>query len=149
MLYPNLYRPRQYTESYHTMFHIRPRDNPHPVNPDPMEWSVDHVQQWLNWAEKEFAFSPIERSALKLTGAQLCSLTPEEFLKRAPAYTGDVLLSHFNLLRARGGNGLVMCGDNNGVLSVIGHCTGKWEALTWGKIVAQFLGNCPGSQCPF
>ena len=70
---------------------------------DPMEWSTDHVSQWLSWAEKEFAFSAIERSGFKLSGAQLCSLSREEFLRRAPPYTGDVLLSHFNLLRARAG----------------------------------------------
>lgn len=68
-----------------------------------MNWTEDHVGQWLSWAEREFRFNSIDHSYFKMSGALLCSLTQEEFIKRAPPYTGDVLLSHFNLLRARGG----------------------------------------------
>lgn len=68
-----------------------------------MNWTVDHVGRWLNWAQREFSFNPIDHSNFKLTGAQLCSLSQEEFLMRAPPHTGDVLFSHFKLLQARGG----------------------------------------------
>ena len=77
--------------------------NPTSPPADPMKWSVDQVGQWLTWAEKEFAFSPIDRSNFKVSGSQLCSLSQEEFLRRAPPYTGDVLFSHFKILQARGG----------------------------------------------
>ena len=71
--------------------------------PDPMNWTQEHVCQWLNWAEQEFGLNSINLSKFDLSGAQLCSLTKEEFVKRSPPFTGDVLYTHLNLLRARGG----------------------------------------------
>ncbi len=62
-----------------------------------------HVNKWLDWAQKEFGIDSINRSNFQLNGAQLCSLSPEDFMERAPPFTGDVLLSHLNLLRARSG----------------------------------------------
>ena len=69
---------------------------------DPMKWTEEQVSQWLDWAVHEFGFSPITKSSLKLPGLQLCALSQEEFLERAPPYTGDVLYSHLNLLKAKG-----------------------------------------------
>ena len=71
--------------------------------PDPMNWTKLHVSKWLDWAEREFGFDSIDRSNFKLTGAQLCSISLDEFVKRSPPYTGDIMLSHLNLLRARSG----------------------------------------------
>ena len=68
-----------------------------------MKWTANHVEQWLDWATKEFRFNKqIKKSSLQLTGLQLCALSKEEFLMRVPAYTGDVLYSHLNLLKAKG-----------------------------------------------
>lgn len=70
-----------------------------------MNWTVDHVSRWLNWAQREFSFDQVDHSQFKLSGAQLCSLTQDEFERRAPPHTGDVLFSHLKLLQARGGEG--------------------------------------------
>ena len=66
-----------------------------------MNWTNSHVNSWLDWAEREFGIDSIDHSNFKLTGAQLCSLSIDEFVKRSPPYTGDIMLSHLNLLRAR------------------------------------------------
>ena len=71
-----------------------------------MNWTVDHVSRWLNWAQREFSFDPVDHSQFKLSGAQLCSLTQDEFERRAPPHTGDVLFSHLKLLQARGGKSI-------------------------------------------
>ena len=67
-----------------------------------MQWSESQVGQWLDWAVQEFEFNPIDKSNWQLSGLQLCALSKEEFLERAPPYTGDVLHSHLNLLKAKG-----------------------------------------------
>jgi hypothetical protein len=67
-----------------------------------MQWSVCQVGQWLDWAVQEFDFKPIDKSSWQLSGLQLCALSKEEFLERAPPYAGDVLHSHLNLLKAKG-----------------------------------------------
>lgn len=70
---------------------------------DPSKWSVEEVSKWLKWAEQEFGLNAIDHSNFKMPGALLCGLSREEFLARAPPFTGDILLSHLNLLRARSG----------------------------------------------
>lgn len=70
---------------------------------DPMKWSNKHVTQWLEWAMQEFGLDVIDVSKFQLTGAQLMSLSKEEFLERAPPYTGDILYAHLKLLQARSG----------------------------------------------
>jgi len=57
----------------------------------------------LDWAVQEFGFNPVNMANFPFTGAQLCQLTREEFVERAPPYTGDVLYSHLTLMRARSG----------------------------------------------
>ena len=73
---------------------------------DPLKWSRQHVEQWLDWAAQEFGLDPIQVSNFPLTGVQLCHLSKEEFVERSPPYTGDVLYSHLTLLRARSGESL-------------------------------------------
>lgn len=70
---------------------------------DPHKWSKGNVAQWLNWAVKEFGFDQIDTEKFPFSGAQLCTLPKEEFLGRAPFFTGDVLYSHLNFLKARSG----------------------------------------------
>lgn len=67
-----------------------------------MKWSESEVSQWLDWTVQEFGFNPVKKSNWQLSGLQLCALSKEEFLERAPPYTGDVLHSHLNLLKAKG-----------------------------------------------
>ena len=71
---------------------------------DPNTWSVEHVSQWISWAVKEFSLEQFDLSEFALTGEQLLSLSKEDFIRRAPPHTGDVLLSHLNLLCTRNSN---------------------------------------------
>lgn len=73
-----------------------------------MKWTTHHVEQWLDWAVQEFGFNTVDKSNFQLTGLQLCALSREDFLKQAPPYTGDVLYSHLNLLKAKGARGKQM-----------------------------------------
>ena len=43
----------------------------------------------------------MDKTQFQMTGLQLCALNKEDFVQRAPAYTGDVLHSHLSLLRAK------------------------------------------------
>lgn len=70
---------------------------------DPMKWTSKHVAQWLEWSMQEFGLDAIDMSKFQLTGSQLLSLSKEEFLERAPPFTGDVLYAHLKLLQARSG----------------------------------------------
>lgn len=68
-----------------------------------MQWTRKNVCQWLIWTAKEFDLSPIDPDRFPFTGPQLCSVSKEEFLNRAPPFVGDILYSHLNLLRAKSG----------------------------------------------
>ena len=68
-----------------------------------MKWSSKHVAQWLEWSMQEFGLDSIDISKFQLTGSQLLSLSKEEFLEKAPPFTGDVLYAHLKLLQARSG----------------------------------------------
>lgn len=68
---------------------------------DPLYWTKKNVCQWLSWATQEFELDQMDLSRFPFSGPQLCSLSKEEFLSRAPQYSGDVLYSHLNLLRAK------------------------------------------------
>lgn len=68
---------------------------------DPAKWTVQQVSQWLDWAVKEFSLDTVDRTHFQMSGSQLCELNKEDFVQRAPAYTGDVLHSHLSLLRAK------------------------------------------------
>lgn len=43
----------------------------------------------------------MDKTHFQMSGLQLCALNKEDFVQRAPAYTGDVLHSHLSLLRAK------------------------------------------------
>lgn len=68
---------------------------------DPVKWKAQQVTQWLEWAVQEFSLDPVDVVKFQVNGEQLCSWSKEDFIQRAPAYTGDVLHSHLSLLKAR------------------------------------------------
>ncbi len=68
-----------------------------------MQWTRKNVCQWLIWAAKEFDLSQIDLDCFPFSGPQLCSLSKDEFLSRAPPFVGDILYSHLNFLRAKSG----------------------------------------------
>lgn len=66
---------------------------------DPKEWSETHVKHWLQWAVRQFNLISLRLADWNITGAQLCSLTMEEFHAKVPLDPGDVFWTHFELLR--------------------------------------------------
>ena len=61
------------------------------------------MEQWLEWASQEFGLGMVDTSKFRVTGMQLCSFTKEDFLQRAPPFTGDILYLHLALLVTRRG----------------------------------------------
>jgi len=70
---------------------------------DPRSWSQDNVSQWLSWAIREFSLQGphIDTfvSSLQMSGRQVCSMSKEEFLARAPPFMGDILWAHLEILQ--------------------------------------------------
>lgn len=66
---------------------------------DPRQWSELQVQQWLQWAIREFSLEGINPSAFAMRGSILCSIHKEAFLSRMPPFVGDILLEHLEMLQ--------------------------------------------------
>ncbi|XP_057184116.1 transcriptional regulator ERG isoform X2 [Triplophysa rosa] len=67
---------------------------------DPSVWSTDHVQQWLDWAVKEYSLPDVNVCLFhSVDGKQLCKMSREELQHLTGIYTADVLLSHLHYLR--------------------------------------------------
>ena len=70
---------------------------------DPRLWSHQHVSHWLSWAIREFSLHGphIDTfvSNLSLSGRQVCSMSKEEFISRAPPFMGDILWAHLEILQ--------------------------------------------------
>ena len=70
---------------------------------DPRLWSHEHVAHWLSWAIREFSLQGphIDTfvASLSLSGRQLCSMSKEEFISRAPPFMGDILWAHLEILQ--------------------------------------------------
>ncbi|XP_005989877.1 Friend leukemia integration 1 transcription factor isoform X2 [Latimeria chalumnae] len=70
------------------------------VPADPSLWSQEHVQQWLEWAIKEYGLLELDTSLFQNTdGKELCKMNKEDFLRITSLYNAEVLLSHLNYLR--------------------------------------------------
>ena len=70
---------------------------------DPRSWTEEHVAHWLNWAIREFSLQGphIDSfvSSLRMGGKQVCSMSKEEFISRAPPFMGDILWAHLEILQ--------------------------------------------------
>lgn len=66
---------------------------------DPMQWSDIQVEQWLNWAIREFTLEGVNISNFKMRGRELCKMEKEKFLKLAPPFMGDILWEHLDILQ--------------------------------------------------
>ncbi|MCP3668232.1 MAG: hypothetical protein GY696_38050, partial [Gammaproteobacteria bacterium] len=70
---------------------------------DPRLWSHEHVAHWLSWAIREFSLQGphIDTfvASLSLSGRQVCSMSKEEFISRAPPFMGDILWAHLEILQ--------------------------------------------------
>jgi len=70
---------------------------------DPRLWSHEHVAHWLSWAIREFSLQGAQIdtfvASLSLSGRQVCSMSKEEFISRAPPFMGDILWAHLEILQ--------------------------------------------------
>uniref|UniRef100_A0A8C4X7H5 ETS transcription factor ERG n=1 Tax=Erpetoichthys calabaricus TaxID=27687 RepID=A0A8C4X7H5_ERPCA len=70
------------------------------VPADPTLWTTDHVQQWLEWAVKEYVLLDVDISLFhNIDGKELCKMSKEDFQRLTPGYNADILLSHLHYLR--------------------------------------------------
>ena len=68
---------------------------------NPRVWTRDQVATWINWAVREFSLygASLDNFVYSLTGRELCSLTKEQFVSRAPLFMGDILWTHLEILQ--------------------------------------------------
>ena len=68
---------------------------------DPRAWTRDQVGAWINWAVREFSLygASLDNFVYSLTGRELCSLSKEQFVSRAPLFMGDILWTHLEILQ--------------------------------------------------
>lgn len=67
---------------------------------DPRQWTETAVAHWLHWAVREFSLEGVAMQPWQhMTGKQICAMGKESFLARAPAFMGDILWEHLELLQ--------------------------------------------------
>ena len=70
---------------------------------DPRLWSQAHVSTWLAWAIREFSLYGAQVDqfvySLAVSGKELCAMTKDQFLARAPLFMGDILWTHLEILQ--------------------------------------------------
>ncbi|XP_024876239.1 ETS-like protein pointed isoform X4 [Temnothorax curvispinosus] len=77
------------------------------ITKDPRQWSEAAVAHWLHWAIREFSLEGVAMQPWQhMTGKQICAMGKESFLARAPAFTGDILWEHLEILQKGGYNHL-------------------------------------------
>ncbi|XP_034488912.1 ETS-like protein pointed isoform X2 [Drosophila innubila] len=70
------------------------------ITKDPREWTEEHVIYWLNWAKNEFSLISMDLGPFcKMTGREMVELGKEKFLAITPAFTGDILWEHLDILQ--------------------------------------------------
>ncbi|TDG47454.1 hypothetical protein AWZ03_006182 [Drosophila navojoa] len=70
------------------------------ITKDPREWTEEHVIYWLNWAKNEFSLLSMDLGPFcKMTGREMVELGKEKFLAITPAFTGDILWEHLDILQ--------------------------------------------------
>ena len=73
------------------------------ISRDPRLWTREHVSQWLGWAIREFSLQGLSIdtfvASLQISGRELCEMTKDDFLSRAPAFMGDILWAHLEILQ--------------------------------------------------
>ncbi|XP_070525259.1 transforming protein p54/c-ets-1 isoform X4 [Cardiocondyla obscurior] len=77
------------------------------ITKDPRQWSEAAVAHWLHWAIGEFSLEGVAMQPWQhMTGKQICAMGKESFLARAPAFMGDILWEHLEILQKGGYNHL-------------------------------------------
>ncbi|XP_031835883.1 ETS transcription factor pointed isoform X6 [Nomia melanderi] len=86
------------------------------ITKDPRHWSEAAVAHWLHWAIGEFSLEGVAMQPWQhMTGKQICAMGKESFLARAPAFMGDILWEHLEILQKGGYNHFrsPVCQDEN------------------------------------
>ncbi|KAJ8925406.1 hypothetical protein NQ315_009238, partial [Exocentrus adspersus] len=65
----------------------------------PRQWTESHVAHWLQWAAKEFSLDCIPLNQFRMKGKDICAMGKDAFSARAPAFVGDILWEHLELLQ--------------------------------------------------
>nr|CAH7735732.1 unnamed protein product [Callosobruchus chinensis] len=68
------------------------------ITKDPRQWTEAHVAHWLQWAAKEFSLDCIPLNQFLMKGKDICAMGKDAFSARAPAFVGDILWEHLELL---------------------------------------------------
>ncbi|XP_064611195.1 transcriptional regulator Erg-like [Liolophura sinensis] len=67
---------------------------------DPQVWTVEHIQQWLDWATHEFQLLDVDLSKfLHIDGRALCRMSREELARLVNTQNAEVLFYHLDILR--------------------------------------------------
>ncbi|KAK9877502.1 hypothetical protein WA026_018613 [Henosepilachna vigintioctopunctata] len=69
------------------------------ITKDPRQWTENHVAHWLQWATKEFSLEGIALHQFRMKGKDICTMGKDAFAARAPAFVGDILWEHLELLQ--------------------------------------------------
>ncbi|XP_044744569.1 ETS-like protein pointed isoform X3 [Coccinella septempunctata] len=69
------------------------------ITKDPRQWTESHVAHWLQWATKEFSLEGIALHQFRMKGKDICTMGKDAFAARAPAFVGDILWEHLELLQ--------------------------------------------------
>ncbi|XP_065168998.1 protein c-ets-1-A isoform X3 [Atheta coriaria] len=69
------------------------------ITKDPRNWSESHVAHWLQWASKEFSLEGIALHQFHMKGKDICAMGKDAFQARAPAFVGDILWEHLEILQ--------------------------------------------------
>ncbi|KAJ8302620.1 hypothetical protein KUTeg_019016 [Tegillarca granosa] len=70
------------------------------VPADPLNWTTSHVQQWLDWATREYELRDLDATKLMhIDGIKLCSMTKDQLIQLLGIYNADCLYGHLNYLR--------------------------------------------------
>nr|XP_054760419.1 transcriptional regulator ERG-like isoform X4 [Lytechinus pictus] len=62
-------------------------------------WTAEHVQQWVQWAVREYSLQDVQVARFNMDGKHLCKMTKDDFSRLTNIVNVDVLISHLNFLK--------------------------------------------------
>ncbi|XP_046549503.1 retroviral integration site protein Fli-1 homolog [Haliotis rubra] len=70
------------------------------VPADPQLWSAWHVQQWVDWAAREYGLREVDPARfMHVDGRELCRMSRDDICRLVGPYEAEVLFTHLNYLR--------------------------------------------------
>lgn len=67
---------------------------------DPRQWNEVSVAAWLRWAAREFSLEGVAlHQFARAQGKDICAMGREAFVARTPAFMGDILWEHLEILQ--------------------------------------------------